>query len=173
MIELERTFLAKTLPSNLKNCKFKEIIDVYIPKSSKHCPIRLRKNGDKFELTKKTPMDGEFNKLLEQTIILTKEEFDDFNTQLDGKRIHKIRYYYNHQGRMAEIDVFQDDLKGLVLIDFEFETQEEMEQFTIPDFCLIDITPEEFIAGGMICGKKYSDIEHDLNRFNYKKVFLE
>jgi len=31
MIEREITYLAKELPSGLKDCPFKEIIDVYIP----------------------------------------------------------------------------------------------------------------------------------------------
>lgn len=28
------------------------------------------------------------------------------------------------------------------------------------------------VIGGMICGKSYEDIESELNRFNYKKLFL-
>ena len=73
---------------------------------------------------------------------------------------------------MAEIDVFQGESKGLILVDFEFDTNEEKNSFTIPDFCLTEITHEEFIAGGMICGKSYEDIEENLNRFNYKKLLI-
>ena len=64
-------------------------------------------------------------------------------------------------------------LKGLVVIDFEFETIEEKDAFKMPEFCLVDITQEVFIAGGMVCGKKYEDIENELKRFNYNKLFLE
>ena len=171
MIELERTYLAKTIP-DLTNCKSKEIIDIYIPLEENHPKIRIRKNGDKYEVTKKQPIEGkDSTELEEQTIILTKEEFD-FISNLNGKKIHKIRYYYNHNGNMAEIDVFQDKLKGLILVDFEFNTNEEKNSFTIPDFCLIEITQEDFIAGGMICGKSYEDIEENLNKFNYKKLLL-
>ena len=59
------------------------------------------------------------------------------------------------------------------MVDFEFETSEEKESFEMPDFCLADVTQEVFTAGGMICGKSYEDIENDLNRYNYKKLFLE
>ena len=43
----------------------------------------------------------------------------------------------------------------------------------MPDFCLADVTQEKFIAGGMICGKSYEDIEKELKRFNYVKLFLD
>lgn len=173
MIELEKTYLVKKLPENLKDCEFKEIIDVYIPKSSEHSKLRLRKNGDKFEMTKKEPVDDkDSSHQKEQTIILTKTEFDALN-ELEGKRVRKIRYCYNYNNQIAEVDMFQDLLKGLVVVDFEFEIMEEKDNFKMPDFCLADVTQELFIAGGVICGKCYKDIEDDLDRFNYKKLFLK
>jgi len=173
MIELEKTYLAKELPSELKNCKSKEIIDIYIPKSSEHPTLRIRKNGNKYEMTKKEPVnEGDASHQKEQTIILKESEFNEL-AKLDGKKAHKIRYFYEHNGRTAEIDVFQGHLKGLVLVDFEFDSLEEKDGFDMPDFCLADVTHEVFIAGGMICGKSYEDIEDDLKRFNYVKLFLD
>ena len=174
MIELEKTYLAKKLPDNLKSCKCKEIIDVYIHKSSEHPKLRLRKNGDKFELTKKEHVkDGDASHQNEQTIILTEIEFNTLNQQLEGKRVRKIRYFYDYNGRTAEFDVFQDDLVGLVVVDFEFATIEEKDIFQMPDFCLVEITQEVFVAGGMICGKIYKDIEDNLKKFEYRKLFLK
>jgi CYTH domain-containing protein len=173
MIELEKTYLAKYLPDNLADCESKEIIDIYIPASAEHPKLRIRKNGDKFEMTKKQPVnDGDASHQEEQTIILDKDEFDALN-KLDGRRTHKIRYYFDFAGQMAEIDVFQDLLEGLVLVDFEFEAMEEKNSFEMPDFCLAEVTQEDFIAGGMICGKDYEDIEKDLEKFGYKKLLLE
>ena len=174
MIELEKTYVAKNLPENLKRCQFKEIIDVYIPKSSEHPKLRLRKKGNKFELTKKELVnDGDASYQEEQTIILTESEFNFLNQQLEGKLVRKIRYYYDYNGRTAEFDVFQDDLTCLVVIDFEFATTDEKDNFQMPEFCLVDITQEVFIAGGMICGKTYKDIEDKLDKFEYSKLFLE
>lgn len=45
-----------------------------------------------------------------------------------------------------------------------------MGSFQMPDFCLCEVTQEEFIAGGMLCGKRYTDIEADLERFGYKRI---
>ena len=173
MIELEKTYLANELPDGLKDCKFKEIIDIYIPKSSEHPKLRLRKNGDKYELTKKEPVnDGDASEQQEQTIILAQTEFDALNQQIRGKRVRKYRYYYKYNERIAEFDIFQDSLKGLVVIDFEFEKEEEKDSFNMPNFCLTDITQEVFVAGGMICGKSYEDIKDNLENFNYKKLFI-
>lgn len=172
MIELEKTYLAKTLPDNLTDYKFKEITDIYIPKTSRHPTLRLRKNGEQYELTKKTPIDKDPSRQQEDTINLTEEEFNTLKN-IDGKKLRKKRYYYLHNGRTAEIDIFQDELEGLVVIDFEFTLVEEKDSFNMPYFCLADITKEEFIAGGMVCGKRYEEIEDKLIKFGYKKLSLQ
>jgi CYTH domain-containing protein len=170
MIELEKTYLVKKIPENLKNCKFKEIIDVYIPKTSEHPKLRLRKKGNSFELTKKEQINKEdASNQEEQTIVLNEEEFNALNN-IDGKKVRKIRYFYEYEGKIAEFDIFQDLLSGLVVVEFEFATAEEKEDFKMPDFCLADITQEKFIAGGIICDKSYEDIEGELKRFGYEKI---
>lgn len=80
-------------------------------------------------------------------------------------RIEKFRYEY-----IYEIDVFQDKLKGLVVIEVEFNSGEDMGSFTMPSFCLEDITVQRFIAGGYLAGKSYEEIEIELNKFNYKNL---
>lgn len=173
MIELEKTYLAQILPEGLGDCKHKEIIDVYIPKEDEHPKLRLRRNGDRFELTKKEPIrEGDASHQEEQTIKLTEVEFNALNSQIKGKRTHKFRYFYDYNGYVAEFDVFQDALTGLVVVDFEFETIKDKDAFTMPDFCLADVTQEQFIAGGMICGKTYADIAKDLDRFDYRRLTM-
>ena len=172
MIELEKTYLAKSLPQGLKDCRRKEIADSYIPKESDHCVLRVRKSGDELEITKKAPTrPGDASQQEEQTIQLSQDEYNAL-ASIPGKKVRKIRYYYDHHGKIAEFDVFQDELEGLVAVDVEFETEEEKQSFGMPDFCLADVTQEDFIAGGMISGKSYADIEGELDRFGYKKLFL-
>jgi CYTH domain-containing protein len=159
MIELELTYLAKYLPTDLAEFEAKEMIDIYIPKENEHPKLRIRKNGDKLEMTKKyVVVAGDASKQIEETIILSKEEYEALSS-LDGKKTEKRRYLYPYKGRMAEIDVFGGDLDGLVIVDFEFETEIEKEKFEMPEFCLAEVTQETVLAGGMLCGKKYADIE--------------
>jgi CYTH domain-containing protein len=170
-IELERTFLLKFLPRGLSECQSKEIMDVYFPKEAAHPVLRLRKDGERHELTKKEPVvEGDASHQLEQTITLTQAEFLAFS-RLPGKELRKVRYHYEHGGKTAQIDVFQGALKGLALADFEFRTLEEKRAFRMPSFCLAEVTQEEFLAGGMLCGKKYADIAAKLAAFEYKKLY--
>jgi len=169
MIELEKTYLIKNIPAGLWDCPRKEIFDIYIPQSAEHPVLRVRKNGGKFEMTKKEPIDGDTSRQEEQTIILTEAEFIAL-TQVAGKKVRKIRYQYGYNGRVAEIDVFQDDLAGLILVDVEFPTVEEKDSFAMPDFCLADVTSSKFLAGGTLCGKRYEEIEERLRGFGYKRI---
>ncbi len=169
-LELENTYLAKELPKGLEKFPCKEIIDVYIPANDPHPCLRLRKRGDKYEITKKQPVSGDdASAQNEHTIKLTKDEFDSLSS-VKGKKAHKIRYEYDYKGNKAEIDVFQGDLKGLVVVDFEFDDPKKRAAFGMPDFCLADITQDKTFAGGMLCGKRYSDIEPRLKELGYKPL---
>ncbi|MBN2142485.1 hypothetical protein JW711_04095 [Candidatus Woesearchaeota archaeon] len=171
MIEIEKTYLAKSIPPEALKGRSKEIIDFYIPPSRAHPDLRIRKNGDEYEITRKIPAgDGtDKGKQVEMTIPLSKEEFESLS-QAPGKKIHKIRYLMDYKGLTAEVDVFQGDLQGLVLVDFEFENPEVSDAFEMPDFCLAEVTQEQFIAGGMLCGKRYEDIRAELEKFKYEKL---
>ncbi len=169
-LELELTYLAKYLPKDLKENECKEILDIYIPKSREHPTLRIRRSGNKFMITKKEPADGKDSSVqLEQTIPLTEAEFVELS-QLEGKRVRKDRYLYGYEGRTAEIDVFKDGMEGLVLVDFEFKSADEKAAFKMPDFCLAEVTQEKFAAGGMLCGKTYSDIEDVLSKYGYHRL---
>ena len=168
-IELELTFLAKRIPSEINNITPTRIVDIYIPDTLDHSHLRLRQKGDQYELTKKTPIqNGDASAQLEQTITLTKQEFDAIAV-VSQKKVVKDRYRVELNNREAEVDVFLDKLQGLVVIDFEFATPEEKANFITPnDVVLADITQEDFIAGGLLAGKSYQDIEPELKRFDYQ-----
>jgi hypothetical protein len=52
----------------------------------------------------------------------------------------------------------------------EFESEEGKNSFQMPDFCLVDVTQEKILAGGMLCGKSYGDIEQFLKKLGYRKL---
>lgn len=172
IIEYEKTYLAKYLPTDLQNAPHKDMVDIYLPASADHPKLRIRKNGEKLEITKKHPVtDGDASTQHEFTIPLEHKEYQALQ-KLPGKRIHKIRYQYPYKDKIAEFDVFQDELKGLVLVDIETSSEEEKANITTPDFCLAEVTNEGFIAGGLLCGKTYDDIKENLKRFDYQKLSL-
>ena len=169
-LELELTFLAKELPDDIKTVKPTRITDIYIPDTPEHSHLRLRQKGERYEITKKLPVaEGNASEQIEQTIPLTKDEFIAMSS-CSKKRVVKDRYNIEIEGKMAELDVFVDGLKGLVLMDFEFNAVQEKSVFKMPGLALADVTQEEFIAGGLLAGKTYNDISSELKRFNYKRL---
>ncbi len=170
MIELEKTYLIKYLPEGFENLICKEVLDIYLPISSDHPSLRIRKNATKYEITKKVPVtEGDASVQTENTIPLSPKEYEEIATVL-GKRVEKWRYIYTKDTTTFEIDVFKGTLDGLVLVDVEFENVDMKNNFVMPDFCLADVTQELFIAGGMLAGKSYRDVESELNKFGYTKL---
>ena len=161
--------MAKSIP-DLSGCRKKQIIDIYVPPTKDHPTLRIRKDGERMFITKKEPIDGDSSKQNESTIELNQEEFEALS-KTEGKRVEKVRHFLNVGERTAEIDVFQGPLLGLVLVDFEFGTEEKKDAFQPPGFCLADVTKEKFIAGGMLCGKSYGEIEGQLRKFGYQRLF--
>src|SRR5688572_9460803 len=105
MIEYELKFLVKKLPKGFEQCHRSEIVDLYI--SNNHSPsqpnkksnaqkfgcIRVRKDGNRCEITKKIVLDQNLTTRKEYTIPLDETEFRTL-ANLPGKKIHKIRYLY-------------------------------------------------------------------------------
>lgn len=170
-IELEFTYLADGLPIEIKGIDPKRLIDVYIPETGvEHPTLRLRNKAGKLEITRKSPItEGDSSAQYEMTIPLSQQEYDALSNTSD-RRVVKDRYEVCIDGYPAEVDVFQEKLKGLVLIDFEFDNEEKRNSFKAPLVCLADVTQEEFIAGGLLAGKGYDDIAERLKLFNYAAI---
>lgn len=167
--ELECQFLVKKLPEDIKNHKSVKLVDVYIPRKVGHAAVRIRQQGDKFFITKKTMMRSVYE-AKEETIEITEEDFNIFKSMQKAELIEKIRYYYPTTQGMVEIDIFEGKHKGLALAEIEFKSMEELKSSKLPDFCLVEIKKEEFTAGGLLCKTSYQEIEPILNGFDYQKI---
>ncbi len=170
-MEYEKTYLAKYLPTDLRAFPHKEIIDIYFPQEVHHPTLRIRQSGDKFQITKKWPTGDDHSQHLEHNADITKEEFEAL-AKASNRRIHKNRYYYPIGEQTAEVDVFLEKLEGLVVVDVEFNSAEELSHSTMPEFCLVDVTQDEWLAGGVLSGLTYPDIEPTLIKYNYQKLNL-
>ncbi len=170
-IELEYTYLAAQLPEEIKGVMPKRLVDVYIPEvTHTHPHLRVRQKGNTYEITKKSPLnDGDSSVMVEQTIPLDSVEFEHLSKSSTVK-IVKDRYNVTINNYPAEVDIFLEGLSGLVLIDFEFASVKDKQSFVAPDICFADVTQEGFLAGGLLAGKTYADIEDDLIRFGYEPI---
>lgn len=169
-IELERTYLVKALPDNLDTFPSEIIHDIYVPAEASHAHLRLRHRGDRYEITKKVPTDGnDSSKMFEHTISLEKEEFDAL-AKSSSKDIKKRRYAIEVEGHPAELDVYLDKLAGLVVIDFEFSDEAQMRAFPTPSIALADVTQDHVTAAGYLAGKSLADIQPQLEKYGFSPV---
>jgi len=157
MIEIEKTFLVKKIPdlSSVERTKIKQGYISFPPS-----PLRIRQKGDIFELTKKIPLrENDHSSNEEINIILTDYEFNKLWTQVE-KSLEKSRYCINiGENLIAELDVFEGDLSGLVFVEVEFPSKEIMESFVPPLWFGKDITQESFSANSFLAGKTFDQIE--------------
>lgn len=68
--------------------------------------------------------------------------------QLGGRTLRKRRHYFKPPGFSYGVDVFEGELEGLILCEFEGETEEEVFAIAAPAFATVEITNEPFFTGG-------------------------
>ncbi len=169
-MEFEKTYLCPEVPTQYISGEPTRMIDAYIPEVSDHPKLRLRQKGDIYEITKKTPIDNDPSQQLEETIGLTKEEFDAL-LGASTRRIEKLRVPLAYEGFEGELDVFGGEHTGLVLVDFEFANTDDQEKFGQPSFCSADVTLEDAIAGGILSGLKHEELFAILrDKYGYEPV---
>ncbi len=170
-IELELTFLASRIPSEVQGVTPHHLLDIYIPEDlTAHSRLRIRQDNNHYEITKKLPIiANDASVQVEHTIHLDNNEFLALS-RVSNKIIEKDRYKVVIDGHVAEVDVFMGALRGLVLIDFEFENSASKLAFSPPGVCLAEVTHEDFIAGGNLAGRTYTEIKDELAKFSYRPL---
>jgi CYTH domain-containing protein len=172
-LELEKTFLVSELPPQINGAQHERIEDGFITPYQNQPVLRLRHRGNKFEITKKAALDqNDASAHHEHTIDLTEQEYNALLSSFTLK-IRKIRYYVSVYGKQAEIDIFGGDLSGLITVDFEFKTPEEMQSFQPPEFCLRDVTQEQVGSAGKMAGLTYANVQSDLETFGYQPIYFQ
>lgn len=158
MIEIEKTFLVKKITKDIFSYKSEKIKQGYI--SASPSPLRIRQKGNKFELTKKLPLkEGDFSSVNEINIPLTEYEFNKLWSLVE-KSLEKTRYVIPIKDNLiAELDVFEKELKGLSFVEVEFISQEQMDSFKPLDWFGKDVTQEDFSANVFLAGKSFSEIK--------------
>ena len=74
---------------------------------------------------------------------LTAEQFDAAWDQTRGRRIHKTRHRVPLDQDTIEVDVFHDDLDGLLLAEVEFESDDALATFEPPAWFGPEVTDDD------------------------------
>ena len=78
---------------------------------------------------------------------ITDEQFETTWPLTGGRRIHKTRYRLpigqpDGAQHIAELDVFHDELEGIVIVEVEFDGEDSMAAFTPPDWFGDEVTDD-------------------------------
>ena len=164
-LERERRFLLRELPPGLRLSDLHtQITDNYITGTR----LRLRKvrvpetSAWTLKLTQKhAPAPPDFSRTLITSIYLNEYEYETLSV-FEANELRKNRYPYEHEGRKYGVDVFLGDLRGLILAETDFDTDEEMDAFMLPSFAVREVTREELFTGGRLVSLTADEIRMEL-----------
>ena len=149
-MEIERKFLVTSIPENLSQYPSRHIRQVYVSTSP---VIRAREKGENYILTVK----GEgFLQREEFELPLTKAQFKHLSAKAEGRPISKTRYLIPYGNYTIELDIFEPPFDPLVLAEVEFESTEEANAFTPPQWFGEDVTHENEYTNAAISAKRLS-----------------
>ena len=73
---------------------------------------------------------------------ISEQQFTAAWEQTGGRRIHKTRYRVPLDGTVVELDVFHDELKGLILAEVEFDGDRSLAAFEPPTWFGTEVTDD-------------------------------
>jgi CYTH domain-containing protein len=166
-VERERRFLLREMPPGLRvNDPHTQIFDNYITGTR----LRLRKIRDPqkrewtWKLTQKfAPDQSDYSRTYITNFYLSQYEYEVLSV-FEGNELRKNRYPFECGGRKFSVDVFLGALHGLILLETEFDTDEEMRAFSPPPFTQREVTNDRLFTGGHLAFTTIDELRAELAR---------
>ncbi len=139
-IEIERKFLVKTMPV-LSHAQKTYIHQGYITHSNDSVEVRLRQKDEQYFITVKS---GSGMVRGEREISIGQKIFETLWPDTLGKRIEKHRWTGQlNTLETFELDVFMGELESLVLVEVEFSSEEQADNFQPADWFGREVTADK------------------------------
>jgi len=139
--EIERKFRVVDPPAWLGRCP-SEVIDQGYLAITETTEVRLRGIDSRKVLTVKR---GHGEERLEEEVALSDEQYAALWPLTDGLRVHKRRHLVDGEPTI-EVDVYLDDLAGLVTAEVEFASSDAAHAFGAPDWVGDELTGDDRYA---------------------------
>jgi CYTH domain-containing protein len=136
--------------------------DKYLSGSRLRLRILTDSDSDRqiIKLTKKHESESPYFRQI-KTIILTTDEYRIFYA-LKGKRVTKIRHYHHYKDLVFSIDVFENELSGLVICEIELNDLEDLMSAIPPPYVTCEVTEDPFFTGAGLARKSGEDLSNKL-----------
>lgn len=140
-MEIEQKYLVRHLPENLGDFEQIKMIQGYL---SKIPVIRIRKSNENYILTYKSKGNQELGVVVNEEVELplTKEAFDHLKYKTDDHLVYKTRYKIPLGEYTAELDIFEQQLQGLIIVEVEFPSIDAAKVFTPPEWFGANVSDE-------------------------------
>jgi CYTH domain-containing protein len=149
-VEHERRWLCREVPRALIRQTL-NVEDLYVTGTR----LRLRAmrptdgSPNMLKLSRKADVDAQTR--LITTIYLPETEHAVLASVLSGARLTKLRHrLHARPGVLLSVDEFQGELSGLVLVEVELPTSDELAAFPMPDFAIREVTSEPEYTGSAL-----------------------
>ncbi len=83
------------------------------------------------------------------------------NERVETNELRFNRYIFEANGKLSEIDFYLNPLWGLILAKVLFQTEEEMQAFTPPDFIITEVTQNKNFLGRNLVGKTFAEVQEE------------
>lgn len=146
-LEHERRFLITECPDlSMTACRLIE--DLYVSDSRLRVRAITHHDGrpPEFKFCKKYPADNVRSGPI-VNVYLTADEHRTLS-QLAGRRIRKRRYRLESASTTFCIDVFEDQLAGLIMCEADASTAADLDLITMPAWAQSEVTGDTFFTGG-------------------------
>lgn len=153
-MEIERKFTIKRLPDNLDSFDFHLIEQAYL---TNRPTIRVRREDDTYYMTYKgagvsdTSLSHE-----EYNLPLTKETYETLKSKTDGCVLTKKRILIPYENHTIELDIFDEPFKPLIIAEVEFDSLEDADSFSAPDWFDTEVTGQREYTNAYLCLEKFS-----------------
>ncbi len=150
-MEIERKYLLDALPCNIDRWPHNELEQSYLCTSP---TVRIRRVDDSYILTVKERAKHQQSTALcnrEEEFDLSPQAYAHLKAKSDAGEVSKTRYRIDlcesegdirYKGLVAEVDVFHGCHEGLMLVEVEFDSEEEAMMFEPPSWFGADVSQD-------------------------------
>lgn len=136
-VEIERKFLLSELPPDLDRHPSEHIDQGYLAIADDGVEVRVRRAGDATVLTVKS---GPGQVRVEEELPIDARRFEALWALTEGRRVSKTRYRIPLGEALAEVDVYDGHLAGLLTAEVEFPSEEASARFAPPAWLGREVT---------------------------------
>ncbi len=144
-MEIEKKYLVRELPANLKDYDVYRIEQGYL---CNYPTLRIRKCNEDYILTykRKGSKSNKENHIIvndEVELELNETSYLKLREKIDYNLVVKDRYAIPlEDGLVAEMDIFKEQLSGLVLVEVEFKDEQQGQDFIPPSWFGEDVSED-------------------------------